>query len=409
MKNFITVIRFELRSYLRSKNYLLAAVLSVVVIMVGLFLPSIFNRDDWMWQEEVKQTTYAIVDEHCIIDNFNVFEKQMPFGKMVLLKEEETLKKGIKSGEYEAGMIVKSPTKIQYVINNTVYNDQSKEGFEKAMAYLYREKQFENQHLDFKWVNEVYSTPIETEQIVLGKDSVSNVAYTYILVFLMYTLFIFYSQSIATEITTEKSYRTMEVLITSTKPTYLFLGKIIAGAVAAFLQMGFIIGITKFGYYLNADSWHHRLDFVFNVPVSVLLCFFVFGIVGFILFTSILSALGALATKVEEVNKSTGGVTFIFILLFIVAIYTLKESNGLLIQVASFIPISSYMLMFIRVALGTVSLGEVLVSFALLVGTTVIISSMSAKIYGLGVRRYHESISFWHALDLIFKKEDVDL
>lgn len=409
MKNFITVIRFELESYLKSKNYLLVALLSTVVVMMGLFLPSVFNRNDWMWKDQAKQITYAIVDEESIIDNFNVFESQMPFGKMVLLKDEEVLKKGIKSGEYEAGMIVKSPTQIQYVINNTVYHDQSKEGFENAMAYLYREKQFEDHHLDFKWVNEVYSTPIETEQIVLGKDSVSNVAYTYILVFLMYTLFIFYSQSIATEITTEKSYRTMEVLITSTKPTYLFLGKIIAGAMAAFLQMGFLIGATRFTYYLNADSWHHRLDFVFNVPWSVILCFFVFGIVGFILFTSVLSALGALATKVEEVNKSTAGVTFVFIILFIVAIYTLKESDGLLIQVASFIPVSSYMLMFIRVALGTVSPGEVFVSFALLVGTTVIISGLSAKIYGLGVRRYHESISIWHALDMIFKKEDVDL
>ena len=50
---------------------------------------------------------------------------------------------------------------------------------------------------------------------VLGKDGANNYWYTYILIFVLYFLVLFYGQMIATSITSEKSNRAIEVLVTT--------------------------------------------------------------------------------------------------------------------------------------------------------------------------------------------------
>ena len=59
---------------------------------------------------------------------------------------------------------------------------------------------------------------------ILGKDSASNYGYTYILVFLVYFLIIFYGQMIATSVTSEKSNRAIEILVTSVDSNSLIFG-----------------------------------------------------------------------------------------------------------------------------------------------------------------------------------------
>ena len=93
-------------------------------------------------------------------------------------------------------------------------------------------------------------------------------------------------------------------------------------------------------------------------------------------------------------------------IVFFISIFGLQNSNSVLIKVASFIPFSSCMTMLIRIAMGTVSAFEVIISFVILIVSTVLIALGAAKIYRLGTLMYGNPIKLRNALKW-FKKEKI--
>ena len=77
--------------------------------------------------------------------------------------------------------------------------------------------------IDAAEVERLFDTPLESKTVILGKDSAKNYAYTYVLVFIMYIMVIFYGQMIATSVTSEKSNRAIEILVTSTNSDAFFM------------------------------------------------------------------------------------------------------------------------------------------------------------------------------------------
>ena len=69
-----------------------------------------------------------------------------------------------------------------------------------------------------------------------------NYAYTYIMIMVLYFLLIFYGQMIATSVTSEKSNRAIEILVTSVDSNSLIFGKVFAGAIAGLIQCVLILG-----------------------------------------------------------------------------------------------------------------------------------------------------------------------
>ena len=61
------------------------------------------------------------------------------------------------------------------------------------------------------------------------------------IVFIVYMKDIMYGQMIAVSVATEKSNRSIEVLVTSTSSNSLIFGKVIAGAVAGITQVALIL------------------------------------------------------------------------------------------------------------------------------------------------------------------------
>ena len=89
----------------------------------------------------------------------------------------------------------------------------------------------------------------------------------------MYMMILLYGQLIAVSVTSEKSNRAIEVLITSASSNSLILGKVIAAALASFLQVGTILASGMITYRLNSRAWNGLLDNIFNIPTNILLTF----------------------------------------------------------------------------------------------------------------------------------------
>ena len=257
--------------------------------------------------------------------------------------------------------------------------------------------------IDDEVVENIYEKAITSRQIILGKDGANNYVYTYILSFILYMMIILHGQMIAVAITTEKSNRAMEVLVTSANTNELIFGKVMASTCASFIQTFAIIVVTIGAYWFNAEAWYHRLDFIFNIPQNVLLTFALFGTLGFMFYAFIFGAIGALASRVEDVSKSISMITFIFIVVFIIGIYGMSHSESLMIKVASFVPFSSCIAMFIRVAMGNVTLTEIDTAITILAASTLIVGIIGAKIYELGSMKYGKIVSLYEATKLLYR------
>ena len=91
---------------------------------------------------------------------------------------------------------------------------------------------------------------------------------------------------------------------------------------------------------------------------------------------------------------------------FFISISSLTNSDTLLIKVASFIPFTSSMTMLVRVALGSVSNFEIIISLVILIISTILTAFGAAKIYRLGTLMYGNPIKLRNALKWL-KKESI--
>lgn len=142
-------------------------------------------------------------------------------------------------------------------------------------------------------------------------------------------------------VTSEKSNRAIEILVTSVDSNSLIFGKVIAGALAGIVQAGVILGSAVIAYRATADAWGHMLDFIFQIPAPVWMIFIVFGILGYLLYAFLFGMVGALVSKTEDISKSSGVVTFLYLASFLITMYGLTSPDSLLVKAASYIPFTS--------------------------------------------------------------------
>ncbi|MEG3039923.1 MAG: ABC transporter permease [Erysipelotrichaceae bacterium] len=407
MRQFLTVFKFELISYFKNKAYLITTFVICALAIVGLSIPrfiSLFDTNDAKDANEIT-STYAIYDRDQQIAKSTTLKAFFPKAKFKEVTSEKELKKLIEQEKCTAGFIVNSYHDYKYVVNNTSMMNQDKALFDQAMSQNYQWNEYTSKGYDAQEVLKISNQIIQSSDVVLGKDGVSNYTYTYILIFVIYMMVLMYGQLVASNVASEKSNRAVEILVTSTSSDSLIFGKVLATATAGVIQVLMIWASAAFMYQINVESWNHMLDMVFNIPTAVIASFAVFGILGYLFYSFIFGALGSLVSKVEDINSSSTPIQIIFIAAFFVTFYGMNDIDGILIKVASFIPFSSFMAMFVRISMGSVSTIEVALSLAILAASTVAVGYAAAKIYRRGTLMYGNSIKFKHALKFIRKKD----
>ena len=139
----------------------------------------------------------------------------------------------------------------------------------------------------------------------------------------------------------------MELLITSTKPAPLSLGKVAAAGISGVLQFGLIV----------------------------------------------LAALGSTVSRVEDVTSATAVVQFIFIAGYIASTAVMYDPAGMAAVITSLIPFTAVMVMPIRAGMMTVPIAELLISGALMLASLAVFAWLSIKIYRWGSLNYGNKLN----------------
>jgi ABC-2 type transport system permease protein len=252
------------------------------------------------------------------------------------------------------------------------------------------------------------SVQIESGTETLGKDQMQNFFYTYIMIFALYMVILLYGQMVATNVATEKSSRAMELLVTSANPTAMMFGKVLASCIAGFVQLVLVFGTAILLYNLNKDALVNPLiASIFNIPIELFIYLIVFFILGFLIYAFLYGAIGSTASKLEDINTSVMPITFLFIIAFMVVVFSMSNGsiNNTAMIVCSYIPFTSPMAMFTRICMSTVAWHEIAISIVILALSTIGIGVLSAKIYRVGVLLYGTPPKISTILKTVFKKQ----
>lgn len=420
MRRFWTVFEFELSSYIKNKSFMITTILLAALLGAAMFLPRFIDMSEMLGiektieededtssdtEEDKENAKLGIVDEKGYFAEKAILEQAFPEAEFTYMKDVEELKKAVENEEMEAGFLVKDDLNYQYYVLNRDIMDENQMIFSEVLSMIHKQIYCAENGIDFATFVEGYEAVVECEEQILGKDAEDSYWYCYALVMVIFMMIILYGVMIATAVTTEKSNRSIEVLVTSIDSTYLLFGKVIAGTVAAVVQIGLILGAILVGYSVNHTYWGDKLDIVLDIPAEVLGAFAVFGVGGFLFYAFLYGAMGALVSKTEDINKVAGSLQMIIMLVYFIVLFQLQNPDGMAMKICSYLPISSYSAMFVRIGMGTVEMWEIVVSAVILLVSVFAAGWIAAKIYRMGTLRYGNPISFSKALKDLKKAE----
>lgn len=233
---------------------------------------------------------------------------------------------------------------------------------------------------------------ISFNELNVGKFAFSTYLLSYLLIILMFLCITLYGQLVATNVATEKSSRTMEMLVTSSSPRSLLLGKVLGTCAAAMTQLlAFIAGgaVICFAASRLSPSVRAALSSIFSLKPFDAVCIILFFALGFLLVAFIYGALGSLVSQMEDLSAVINIPTVFFVIGYFIAIAMSSSAQvGTLGKFCSFVPFWSPMVMTVRMSIENVPAGQVLLSLALQALACVFFAFLGIKLYRMGTFMY---------------------
>lgn len=394
MKTFGKILKFELKNFFTNKVFVGVTAFFMVALAIVMCIPRIVEliKNEDQLETEVREVLLLGGDVagqaqpsfSLVFSNYEV----------VLFSEDASaMEETIASGEAACGFYLNSMTDYTYYVDNLTMYDSNTALADEVLREVYRTQSMIAGGINPEDAVQIMSAGISHEVVTLGKDQIQNYLYTYIMIMALYMVIMLYGQMVATNVATEKSSRAMELLITSVKPTSMMFGKVIASCLAGLTQLIAIFGTALVTFRLNRDYWEPELASMMDIPPYLLGYMLVFFVLGFFMYAFLYGAVGSTASKVEDINTSVMPITLLFIVGFMVVIFSITSGSvdNLLMKVCSFVPFTAPMAMFARIAMSTVPVYEVLISVVLLIGGVIGMGIVSAKIYRMGVLLYGTS------------------
>lgn len=412
MKQFGKILKFELKSYIKNKAFVGITIFLVLLIAAVMFFPRIYSL---FKSEETTDTTnelsvmlikandsaQADLVKQTFASAFIDYDVQITDDSTDIIKDK------IISGEVECAFVMTGPADYTYYVNNLSMYDSNTVIADEVLGQIYQMNAMIGSGMTADEATQVMNISINGKVETIGKDQMQNFFYTYIMIFALYMVILLYGQMVSMNVATEKSSRAMELLITSAKPVSMMFGKVIASCIAGLVQLSAIFGSALIFYDINKSYWGDNMiiDSIFNIPPELLVFMLVFFLLGFLIYAFLFGAVSSTVSKLEDINTAVQPVTLLFVFGFMVVIFSMTSGSvdNMLMRVCSFVPFTSPMAMFTRIAMSTVAWHEIAISIAVLVVSVIATGFISAKIYHVGVLLYGNKPKLTSVLKSIWK------
>jgi ABC-2 type transport system permease protein len=232
--------------------------------------------------------------------------------------------------------------------------------------------------------------PVEVDTTQAGKnaDTTSSFVAIYVLFFLMYMVIMLYGMNVARSIIEEKTSRVFEVLLATIKPEEMMAGKMIGVGsvgltqVAVWLATAVLLTSTSLVSSIAGGNVHVALS------ATQIVFFVVYFVLGFMLYSSIAAALGAMVNSEQELQQLNMFLVMPLAGCMFALAPVITNPSGIAARVISLIPFCTPLIMYLRISLAMPPVWEIALSIVLMLVTIYALLWVASRIYRVGILMY---------------------
>jgi ABC-2 type transport system permease protein len=215
---------------------------------------------------------------------------------------------------------------------------------------------------------------------------------------LLYMTVLLYGQVIGRSVLTEKTSKTVEIMLSSVRPMDLLFGKILGKALASLLQYG--IWVTVSAAVLKLIGPRFGLSIGFGLTMSTLAYLVLFFILAYFLYCSLYAALGAASEDEQHLGQLAWPMVIFLVIPIVMISPIITTPQAPVIIGLSLFPLTAPIVMFLRILVGAARPWEILVSIGLIIAATAGVIWLSARIFQVGILMTGKRFKFREVLRL---------
>lgn len=416
MNKILIIIQREFLKRVRTKSFIILTITMPFIMAALVFVP--------LWLSSIENDEQQKV---AVIDPTGVYAKALKASKSFDFSSQPAITKDMRSEDspFDAvvaisGNLVKNDGKV------TIYSHKEIPG--NLLDYIQSKlnETVQKQKLEAtgiagldKIIDDV-QRDVKMNTVKWSKEGDEQASSTYVAIIvggiftlLIYIFVITYGGMVMQSVIEEKTNRIVELLVSSVKPFQLMMGKIIGVMLVGIAQMALwgvmlsiimtvasvVFGISQApsmaaGQPMSpsmmsmSQDTQEILTAIVNLPyLEIGLMFIIMFIGGYLLYSSFFAATGASINEQEDANQFVVPITMITLFGLYAAMYSIENTDGPLAFWASLFPLTSPIVMMIRIPFG-VPLWQELLSIALLYASAFLMIWIGGKIYRVGILMY---------------------
>lgn len=400
MKDLFTVASFTIKDMIKRKSFIISNLIILAIIVLLFNVPNILNAI--MGDNTSSQNTKIL-----IVDEDNIFEgtleqiNQMDIGYEATIETEtitfDEIKQKIDNNEIDDALVITKKDgqiNMQYIVENLAMVSQMPQSLTNAISTIYSNLSISKLGLTPEQIQTLSGNfnfeMIQTEEEEVQGNQFAMMMMSLVLFYAIY----FCAYQVSSSITTEKTSKIIETLVTSTKPKTIVLGKTIGIGVVGLIQIAAIIitALISSALFLEEGALDGIVDFSTITPFLGFITAIYF-ILGYATYALLYALTGSTVSKPEDVQSANGPIAIIAVIGFYLAYFTMMNPTSELNKLAAILPISSPFCMPFRVMMGIATNSEIAISIAVMLVTILVVAQISIKIYSQAILNYGSKMS----------------
>ena len=410
MNKIFLIIKREYLVRVKKKSFIIMTILAPI-LMASLIIVPVFlaNQDQQNRLIAVSEDDTKYSSKINDTDNIN-FE-------IITEDESEKIRKNLTDSPYYAILDIKNDTFTLYASQQIGLNIRN--SIQNQLEKIIEREKLKQAGIDIKIIeNSKTKINIETKIIdakgeVTDSNTEASIGIGFITGILIYMFIFMYGTMVMRGVIEEKTNRIVEIIISSVKPFQLMMGKIIGVALVGLTQfilwILLTIIISSFAELFlidaaeisnNTDTINQSLilDEITKLTggidlIKIFFCFIFFFLFGYLMYSALFAAVGSAVDAEADTQQFVLPITIPLILAFILIQPVMDNPDGTLAFWLSMNPLTSPVIMMVRLPFG-VDIWELVLSMILLILGFIITTYLAAKIYRTGILMYGKKISY---------------
>ena len=395
MRDLFIVAKFTIKDMVKRKSFIISNLIILGIIVLLFNVPNLLNliNGDNTTTGEEYSTNVLIVDTENIFEGTLEQINNMELGYNVQVSNTEVpfeeIKQKIENSEIDDAVVVtenNGQINLEYIVESLAMITEMPEQLVNAITTVYSNLQISKLGLTAEQIQSL--TPnfnFEMKQTSEEEVQGNQFAMMLMSLVLFYAIY-FCAYQVSSSITTEKTSKIIETLVTSTTPRIIVLGKTIGIGIVGLIQIAAIIAtaLISNALFLEEGMLDGIVDFS-NITPYLGVVTLLYFILGYAVYALLYALTGSTVSKPEDVQSANGPIAIVAVIGFYLAYFTMMNPTSDLNQLAAMLPISSPFCMPFRVMMGIASTQDVLISLGILVITIIVVAHISIKIYSQAI------------------------